>query len=82
MLSGRSKKKLYNLKKRVKKKVFVKVCNLEKEIKIKETIDFALKKMGKIDIVINSAGIFNYKNISDVNHQDLCKEFKVNAFQH
>ena len=80
VLSGRSKKKLYNLKKRVKKKVFVKVCNLEKEIKIKETIDFALKKMGKIDIVINSAGIFNYKNISDVNHQDLCKEFKVNAF--
>ena len=47
VLSGRSKKKLYNLKKRVKKKVFVKVCNLEKEIKIKETIDFALKKNGK-----------------------------------
>ena len=80
VLSGRSIKKLNNLKKRIKKNVFIKVCDLEKEIEIKETINFALKKLGKIDIVINSAGIFNYTNIFDVNHKDLCKEFKVNAF--
>ena len=60
-------------------KIFIKKCNFESEKSIKNSIKFALKKIGEPDLVINTCGIFYYDKLENFSYEKALKTFKINA---
>ena len=60
-------------------KIFIKKCNFESEKSIKNSIKFALKKIGEPDLIINTCGIFYYDKLENFSYEKALKTFKINA---
>lgn len=62
----------------LKKELFEKGCNVDvfcadvsDRRKVDEMIDFTLSRFGSIDVVVNNAGICEYKLFTDITNEDL-----------
>lgn len=55
-------------------------CNMEKLEQIEDMFDFAIKKMGNIDIVFANAGFAYYEEIKEPDYQRIERIYKVNVF--
>lgn len=53
-------------------------CDVSKREEVKEMINFVLNKYGKIDILINNAGIAQEKLFTDLTDEDIDKMIDVN----
>ena len=75
-------RRLYKLKKihKGKAKVFFQKVDVSDEKAIKKFIKKTVKIFGKIDILINNAGIAQSSKIENINYKDLKKTFEVNLF--
>ena len=75
-------RRLYKLKKiyKSKAKVFFQRVDVCDEKAIKKFIKKTIKIFGKIDILINNAGIAQSSKIENINYKDLKKTFEVNLF--
>lgn len=83
-LTGRNTAKLESLKKEIEDignnvKVFYGTSDFNKAEDIKNIIKIAREKLGKIDILVNCAGIFPVKSIADSTIEDFDKCFNVNV---
>lgn len=45
-------------------------CNISNRSELEKMVDFAIKKMGKIDILINNAGVVRYNTITQMSQKD------------
>lgn len=54
-------------------------CNVANQIQTKETIDSIIKKSGKIDILVNCAGIAHIGKLENTTEADFDKIFQVNV---
>ena len=75
-------RRLYKLKKiyKGKAKVFFQKVDISDEEAIKKFIKKTVKIFGKIDILINNAGIAQPSKIENIDYKDLKKTFEVNLF--
>ena len=55
-------------------------ADVSKRKEVKDMIDFAIKKYGKIDILINNAGINQEKMFQDITDEDWNNIMKVNLY--
>ena len=55
-------------------------ADVSKRKEVKDMIDFAIKKYGKIDILINNAGIDQEKMFKDITDEDWNNIMKVNLY--
>lgn len=60
-------------------KIFIKKCNFESESSIKNSIKFAVKKIGEPDLIINTCGVFYYDKLDNFSYNKALKTFKINA---
>jgi len=68
-------------RKRHKKKipgVFIK-CDVTKEDEVKKTVSDIIKKFGKIDVLINCAGIMLYNDLTTATEEEFDVSFSVNV---
>ena len=63
-----------------KKNVFFQRVDISNQKSIKKFLNKTVKKFGKIDILINNAGIAYNSKIEDINLRKLKKSFEVNLF--
>ena len=63
-----------------KNNIFLKYCDLSNEKSIKKVIQFSKKKIGEPGLVINTAGIFYYDNLSNFSYKKIIETFKINCF--
>ena len=63
-----------------KNNIFLKYCDLSNEKSIKRVIQFSKKKIGEPGLVINTAGIFYYDNLSKFSYKKIIETFKINCF--
>ena len=75
---NQSEKEALMLEKELKGSLAVK-CDVSNEEDVKEMVDIAIKKYGKIDVLINNAGISKQNLISDVSCEEWDKMFAVNV---
>ncbi|MDR0404196.1 MAG: SDR family NAD(P)-dependent oxidoreductase [Oscillospiraceae bacterium] len=54
-------------------------ADVSKDIQVQAMIDEAIGKFGKIDVLVNNAGIDLYKQIQDTTYEDFCKVMKINV---
>lgn len=87
LFCARDKKKLLAAAQKVKtianktQKVYAKAADISKETDAKRLIAFALKKFGKIDILINNAGIYGPKGpVEAMDSQAWLKAIQTNLF--
>ena len=75
-------RRLYKLKKiyKGKAKVFFQKVDISDEEAIKKFIKKTVKIFGKIDILINNAGIAQPSKIENIDYKNLKKTFEVNLF--
>ena len=75
-------RRLEKLKKNFKneKNVFFQRVDISNQKSIKRFLNKTVKKFGKIDILINNAGIAYNSKIEDINLRKLKKSFEVNLF--
>jgi|TARA_B100001964_G_scaffold235911_1_gene296820 short-subunit dehydrogenase len=75
-------RRLHKLKKiyKNKAKVFFQKADVSKERDIKNFIKKTIKRFGKIDILINNAGIVKSSKIEHLKYKDLEKTFQINFF--
>lgn len=83
-LTGRNIAELESLKKEIEDigdntKVFCHASDLNKVGDIKDVVKTVREKLGKIDILINSAGIFPIKSLADSTTEDFDECFNVNV---
>ena len=69
-------KKNYNKE----KNVFFQKVDVSDEKEIKKFIKNTIKKFGKIDVLINNAGIVKSSKIANIKSKDLRKTFDINLF--
>lgn len=55
-------------------------CDVKSTDDIKHAVEFSIKEFGKIDILINNAGITNAKPTEAVTDEDFLNMFEVNTF--
>ena len=63
-----------------KKNTFFQKLDISNEVAIKKFIKKTIKKYGKIDILINNAGISKPSKIENIKYKDMKKTFEVNLF--
>jgi meso-butanediol dehydrogenase/(S,S)-butanediol dehydrogenase/diacetyl reductase len=82
ILSDIDKVKLKEFTKETKKltKCFSIVCDIRKKKNCQKTIDFALKKFGRIDLLVNNAGIWDSSTIGNLDENTLSNVFQTNVF--
>lgn len=77
-------KKSYERLKKIKlknQKIFYLVVDVSSKNAVNKLIKFTIKKLGKIDVLINNAGIYGPKGfIEDVNWNEWLKAIKINLF--
>lgn len=75
-------RRLEKLKKNFKNKknVFFQKVDVSNQKAIKKFLKKTVKKFGKIDILINNAGIAYNSKIEDINYEKLKKSFEINLF--
>ena len=81
-LIGKNKNKLLKLKKEIKKddiKVEIESVDLTNEKQIDRSIKKIRKTFGKIDILINTSGIFLIKSIDKTTIKEFEESFKINV---
>jgi NADP-dependent 3-hydroxy acid dehydrogenase YdfG len=54
-------------------------CDVTKEEEIKKIVKTIVKKYGRIDVLINNAGVMFYDDITDIKEEDLDKMYNVNV---
>ena len=54
------------------------LCDLSKPKEVKKFADFVSREFGKIDILVNSAGIAYYKNLTDTKDEEINNIIDVN----
>ena len=57
--------------------VIIYKADVSKRDEVDNMIDFTLKNFGSIDVVVNNAGICEYKLFTDITEQDLKKMYEV-----
>lgn len=75
---NKSEKKANELKKELLEKgcnVEVFCANVADRKKVDEMIDFVINRFGSIDVVVNNAGISEYKLFTDITNEDLDKMY-------
>ena len=81
-LIGKNKKKLLKLKKEIKKEgitVEIESVDLTNEKQIDKSIKKIRKTFGKIDILINTSGLFLIKSIDKTTIEEFEESFKINV---
>jgi len=83
-LTSNTEEKLKELKKELKKinptiKILYKKCNLSKQEEIPELIEFCKENLFEVNILINSAGIFQIKSLQDTGLIDFDNTFSINV---
>jgi len=77
-------KKSYEKLKKIKKKnqkIFYLVVDVSSSKQVKKLVSFTIKKLKKIDILINNAGVYGPKGfIEKINWDDWVKTIKINLF--
>jgi NAD(P)-dependent dehydrogenase (short-subunit alcohol dehydrogenase family) len=63
-----------------KKNIFFQKVDVSNEKDIKKFLLNTIKKFGKIDILINNAGIARSSRVENIKYKDLKKTFEVNVF--
>lgn len=63
-----------------KKNVFFKKVDVSNEKSIKKFLNSTVKKFGKIDILINNAGMAKTSKVENIRYENLKKTFEVNVF--
>jgi len=61
-------------------KYFYTKCDFLNENSIEDAIKLTKKKIGNINYIINSVGIFYYDDIKNFNYKKISETFKINAF--
>lgn len=79
VLAARSEDKLLELEKELPKSFAVKT-DMSKETDIKNLIYVVMKKFGRIDILINNAGIGLYSPVENISIEDFKKMMEVNLY--
>ncbi len=82
VLGGRNKTKLEKFAKEIGRTTTVEIVVMDVKNKkdCERLINTAVKKFGRIDILINNAGIWKMANIDEVTEQDINEMFEVNVF--
>ncbi|MEK6647139.1 MAG: SDR family NAD(P)-dependent oxidoreductase [Candidatus Firestonebacteria bacterium] len=62
-----------------KNNCIIEVADVTKLTQVKNVVGFAIKKFGKVDILINTAGIVGQKNIEEITEAELDCMFNVNV---
>jgi len=81
-LIGKNKNKLLKLKKEIKKddiKIEIESVDLTNEKQIDRSINKIRKTFGKIDILINTSGLFLIKSIDKTTIEEFEESFKINV---
>jgi len=65
---------------RNKKNIFFQKVDVSNEKNIQKFLTNTIKKFGKIDILINNAGIAKSSTVANIQYKDLKKTFEVNVF--
>tara|TARA_Y100000592_G_scaffold45373_1_gene71968 strand:+ start:9106 stop:9828 length:723 start_codon:yes stop_codon:yes gene_type:complete len=80
-LTGRDEEKLQRLATKIAttNKVFYMTANLENIGEVKQLSSSALECLGKIDVLINCAGVFVVKALKDTEIEDFNKSFELNV---
>lgn len=79
--TARRKGKLEQLVKNIEKKggeAYVRVCDISKSGEVKKTAKFILDKFGKVDALINCAGVTEFKLFMDSNEKDYDSIMDIN----
>lgn len=66
-----------DLKKGGTQQVFPAVCNVSNEDDVKHTVKSAIEKFGQLDVVVNNAGLMNFKPIEQQTEDDWMNILKV-----
>lgn len=61
-------------------KIDIKKADVSKRIEAKELVEYTLKKYGKVDILINNAGISEYKLFTDEKDEDWERVINTNLY--
>ncbi|MFG6686297.1 SDR family oxidoreductase [Mariniflexile sp. HNIBRBA6329] len=83
MLNGRNLKKLLEVEKSIKDiggKVSFFCCDISDQNQAKELVDYTIKIFGKLDVLINNAGVSMRGNFSELNPEVFRAVFDVNVF--
>ncbi|RYZ63501.1 MAG: SDR family oxidoreductase, partial [Proteobacteria bacterium] len=56
------------------------LCDITREANVKAAIDDAMEHFGRIDVVVNNAGMMTFKLIEDLTIEDWQKVFNVDLF--
>ena len=56
------------------------VCDVADEADVTRTVDAAIARFGRLDVVVNNAGMMIFKPIEDHDEDDLVRIFRVNYF--
>ena len=78
-----SEKQAYELKEELEKeniKIDIVKADVSKRQEVKKLVDFALEKYNKIDILINNAGISEYKMFTDETDEDWNRVINTNLY--
>ncbi len=82
MLNGRNEQKLLEVEERIKNsggKVKYYCCDISKPAYAKELVDFTIKSFGKLDILINNAGVSMRGDFSELNPEVFKTVFDINV---
>ena len=80
---NKSEEKAYELKEELKKEgieIDIVKADVSKREEIKQLVQYAIKKYGKIDILINNAGISEYKLFTDETDEDWNRVINNNLY--
>jgi len=82
-LTSNTEEKLEELQKELQKinpsiRILYRKCNLKNVEEIKELIEYCKKNLFEVDILINSAGIFQIKSLQDSSLEDFDDCFNIN----
>ena len=80
---NKSQEKAIELKEKLEKEniiIDIFQADVSKRAEVKKMIDYVIKKYGKIDILINNAGINQEKMFQDITDEDWDNVMKVNLY--
>ena len=78
IINGRTESKLQNIA-RGSDNIFIKVGDVSNPDDVKNLIDFAIEKCGRLDVLVNNAAIAMFENIDDLAYEDWKKQMSINV---
>ncbi|XP_072749057.1 3-oxoacyl-[acyl-carrier-protein] reductase FabG-like [Anoplolepis gracilipes] len=79
VLTGRNKNNLEKVAKQISNGVLIVTADLNEENKVKNIIDSTIKRYGRLDVLINNAGILEFSGIETTNLEQYDRIFNVNV---